>query len=157
MTFLMMLSVILPPLLTILISLSVIWFVATTRVLSERERDLQDTVDWGRKWHVISTLEKRSLFLLTGPIPLVFLIWKRVGLFLRKNNFLRCRNCPSFKLGRGSCIFSLAEIACKKIGALILSSFLPELHFVSINLLYGLTVNSVTIPRLALLSATWIS
>ena len=157
MTFLMMLSIILLPLLTILISLSVIWFVAITRVLSERERDLQDTVDRGRKWHVISTLEKRSLFLLTGPIPLVLLMWKRVGLMLRKNHFLRCRNCLSFKLDRGSCIFSIAEIACKKIGTLILSLFLPELLFVSMNLPYGLTLNSVTIPRVALLTATWIS
>ena len=39
---------------------------------------------------LISILEKLSLFCLASLITLVLLMWKWMGLFLRKNNLLRC-------------------------------------------------------------------
>ena len=57
---------------------------------SEFESDLQDTVDWGKKWIVISMLGKISWFCLTGLIATVELMWKWMGLFLRKNHLLGC-------------------------------------------------------------------
>ena len=39
---------------------------------------------------LISILEKLKLFCLTSLITLLLLIWKWMGLFLRKNNLLRC-------------------------------------------------------------------
>ena len=41
---------------------------------SEFESDLQDTVDWGKKWIVISMLGKISWFCLTGLIATVELM-----------------------------------------------------------------------------------
>ena len=41
---------------------------------SELESDLRDTVDWGRKWLVISVLGKLNWFRLTGLITLVLLM-----------------------------------------------------------------------------------
>ena len=41
---------------------------------SEIESDLGDTVDWGRKWLLISVLEKVSWFRLTGVITVVLLM-----------------------------------------------------------------------------------
>ena len=38
---------------------------------SEFESDLRDTVDWGRKWLVISVLEKHNWFYLIGLITSV--------------------------------------------------------------------------------------
>ena len=57
---------------------------------SELESDLQDTVDWGRKWLVDSNAEKIQLDLSdqsneTGAIDL-----KMDGYVLEKNHFLRC-------------------------------------------------------------------
>ena len=41
---------------------------------SEFESDLRDTVDWGRKWYVISMLEKHNWFYLIGLItPVLFM------------------------------------------------------------------------------------
>ena len=39
---------------------------------------------------LISMLEKLNWFHMTGPITLVLLMWKWIGLFLRKNNLSRC-------------------------------------------------------------------
>ena len=39
---------------------------------------------------LISMLEKLNWFHLTGPITLVLLMWKWMGLFLRKNHLSRC-------------------------------------------------------------------
>ena len=62
---------------------------------SELESDLRDTVDWGKKWLMISMLGKLSWFRLTGLITMVLLMWKLVGLLLRKNHLLRCWSWPS--------------------------------------------------------------
>ena len=44
---------------------------------------------------LISMLGKLSWFRLTGLITMVLLMWKWMGLFLRKNNLLRCWGWPS--------------------------------------------------------------
>ena len=44
---------------------------------------------------LISVLGKLSWFHLTGPITVVLLIWKWMGLFLRENHLLRCWVWPS--------------------------------------------------------------
>ena len=54
---------------------------------SEVESDLWDTQGSGL---LILMLEKFSWFCLTSLITLVLLMWKWMGLFSRKNNFLRC-------------------------------------------------------------------
>ena len=53
---------------------------------SELEADLQGTVDWDL---LISMLEKFNWFHLTS-LTLVLLMWKWMGLLLRKNHLLRC-------------------------------------------------------------------
>ena len=53
------------------------------------ESDLQDTVNWGRKWLVDFNARKTQLVLFTGLKTLVLLMWKQMGLFLRKNHILR--------------------------------------------------------------------
>ena len=94
------------------------------------ESDLRDTVNWGRKWLVDFKAGKTQLvlfdlFIDTGAIDM----WKwMVGLSF------------SSKLDGGSCIVSIAKIAYKKIGTLIVlwSFFLRSLLCISINSLYGL-------------------
>ena len=56
---------------------------------SELESYLWDTVEWGQMWLVDFNAEKLNWFLLTGLVTLVLLIWKFMGLFLRKNNLIR--------------------------------------------------------------------
>ena len=53
---------------------------------SELEADLQGTVDWDL---LISMLEKFNWFHLTS-LTLILLMWKWMGLLLRKNHLLRC-------------------------------------------------------------------
>ena len=53
---------------------------------SELEADLQGTVDWDL---LISMLEKFNWFHLTS-LTLVLLMWKWMGVLLRKNHLLRC-------------------------------------------------------------------
>ena len=65
MTFLMKVPVILKSMLMILVSTLIAirhLVLATTRVGSELESDLQDTVDWTESSLFISVLEKLSLF-----------------------------------------------------------------------------------------------
>ena len=56
---------------------------------SELESDLSHTVKWNKRWLVDLNAEK-ALTRLTGLITLVLLMWKLMGLFLRKNHLLRC-------------------------------------------------------------------
>ena len=71
----------------------------------ELKSDIRGTVDWGRKWLVGFNAGKIQL-VLTVLITPIQLIWKWMGLFLRKNNLLRWWGC-----------FSLLN----RIGALTLS------------------------------------
>ena len=124
MTFLMMLSVILLSMLMILLSiLGVIghlicgnnlnWLLNLNLIYETRWTGVRSGL-------LISMLRKLSWFRLTGLITMVLLLWKWVGLFLRKNHLLRCWGRPS-KLDWGSYIISIAKTASKKIGALIRS------------------------------------
>ena len=57
---------------------------------SELAFDLRDIVNWGMKWLVYSNAGKTQLFCLTGPTTLMILMWKWMGLLLRKNHVLWC-------------------------------------------------------------------
>ena len=90
----MMLSVILLSMLLILLCYSKsdqkfdLW--KQLNLISELESDLRDTADCGRKWLVVFMAGKKSTSLvLTSLITLVLLIWKWIGLLLRKNYLLR--------------------------------------------------------------------
>ena len=85
---------------------------------SKLESDLWNTVDWGKKL-LISMLGKLSWFCLTGLITMVLLMWKWIGLFLRKKFFKMLGLTFFSKLDWGSYIISIAKTASKKIGALI--------------------------------------
>ena len=98
-TFLMMLSVLLPSMLMILLSiLSVIrhlifgnnlnWLLNLNLIYETRWTGVRSGL-------LISMLGKLSWFRLTGLITMVLLMWKWVGLFLRKNHPLRCWGWPS--------------------------------------------------------------
>ena len=87
---------------------------------SELESDLQDTVDWGRKWLVDFNAGKTQLGLFdpsenTGAIDV-----KMDGSVLEeKTSFKMLGLTFSSKLDWGSYIVSIAKTASKKIGALI--------------------------------------
>ena len=94
MTFLMMLSVILLSMLMILLSiLSVIRHLICGNNLNWLlNLNLICETLWigARSGLLISMLAKLNRFHLTGLITLVLFMWKRMGLFLRKNHILRC-------------------------------------------------------------------
>ena len=56
---------------------------------------------------LISVLGKLSWFHLTVLITMILLMWKRMGLFLRKNHLLRCRGWPSLLNWIGSLTLSI--------------------------------------------------
>ena len=56
----------------------------------ELESDLQDTVDWGRKWHADFNADKTQLVSFDWSSNIMLFMRKKMGLFLRKNNLLRC-------------------------------------------------------------------
>ena len=98
MTFLMMLSVILLSMLMILLFiLSVIRHLICGNNLNWL---LNLNVIWNgmgygvRSGLLISMLGKLNWFRLTSLI-IVLLMWKKMGLFLRRNHLLRCRDWPS--------------------------------------------------------------
>ena len=129
-----------------------IWSVATTRIDFQTWIWSTRLVDWDRKSLVDSILEKLNLFCLTGLITLALLMWKWMGLFLRRN-LLRCWGCLSLLNWIGAYIISVAKTASKKIGALKLLS--PEVALISINLPYGHTWTTIAMHGLVLLAATW--
>ena len=70
---------------------------------------------------LISILGKLSWFCLTGLIMLVLLMWKWMGLLLRKNYLLRCWGWPLLNWIEALTFSSITKTASKKIEALILS------------------------------------
>ena len=108
----------------------------------------------GSGW-LISMLEKLNWFHLTDPITLVLLMWKWMGLFLRKNHLSRCWGWLSLLnwIG-GSYIVSIAKRKLKP-WFILWNFFLPRFLCVSINLSYGHALNAVVISGLVLLFATW--
>ena len=85
---------------------------------SELESDLQDTVDWGRKWLVVFNAGKTQLVLFdqfnnTGAIDV-----KMDGSVLKEKSSFKKLGLPFFsKLDWGSYFISIAKTASKKIGA----------------------------------------
>ena len=129
MTALMMLSVILLSMLMILLSTLIItridsnWLLKQLELASELESDLQDTVDWGRKWLV--DLNLKSSFEMLGLTN---------------------------KLDWSSYIICTARTASKKIRAFIrpMKFFLLKLSYVSINLSFDHGWNAVVMSSLVL-------
>ena len=80
------------------------------KLAAELESDVRDT--GAGRGILISMLEKLNLFCLTSLITLVLLLWKWMGLFLRKNHL---------SLLNYFFINSIAKAASKKIGVLIRS------------------------------------
>ena len=81
-----------------------------------------------------------------------------MGPFLRKNHLLSLGEFSFLLNWTGvSYIISIAKNIFKNIGALVrsLSFFLLRLLCVSIKLPYGLAWNTVVMPVLVLLAATW--
>ena len=125
MTFLMMLSVILLSMLMILLSTlndqaSDLW--QQIELPSELESDLQDTVDWGRKWLVDFNAGKTQLVWFDRSKITSAIDVKMDGSVLEeKTSFKMLGLTFSSKLDWGSYIVSIAKTASKKIGALIRS------------------------------------
>ena len=123
---------------------------------SELESDLLDTLDWGSKWLVDFNTGKTQLVSFdqsnnTGAIDV-----KMDGSVLEKKHLFKCWRCLSFLNWIGALITSIAKTTSKKIEALIRSiKFLSPDHCVSINLSCGLGRNTVTMPEVELLAATW--
>ena len=90
---------------------------------SELESDLQDTVDWCRKWLVDFNAGKTQLVSFgqsnsTGAIDMLI----DGSVLEEKPSFKMLGLTFSSKLDWGSYIISIAKTASKKIGALILSN-----------------------------------
>ena len=113
-----------------------IWSVATTRIGFW-------TWIWSMRRHwtgaggglLISMLEKLNQFCLTCLITLMLLMWKWMGLFLWKNEILRCWDWLSLLDWIGALTLSVAKTASKKIEALFgsMKFFLLRLLCISIN------------------------
>ena len=123
---------------------------------SELESDLLDTLDWSSKWLVNFNTGKTQLVSFdqsnnTGAIDV-----KMDGSVLEKKHLFKCWRCLSFLNWIGALITSIAKTTSKKIEALIRSiKFLSPDHCISINLSCGLGRNTVTMPEVELLAATW--
>ena len=57
---------------------------------SELEPDLRDIVDWDKKWIIDFNAGKTQLVSFNLSKRLMLLMWKWIGLFLRKIHLLRC-------------------------------------------------------------------
>ena len=89
---------------------------------SELESDLRDTVEWGRKWLVGFNGEKTKLVLFERSNNTCAIDVKMDGSVLEGKSCIKSLDFNfSPKLNKGSYIISIADIASKKIGALICS------------------------------------
>ena len=121
---------------------------------AQLESDLRDTVDWAGNNLLILMLERLSRFRFTGLITLVLLMWKWMGLFLRKNHLFRFW----VWLFRLNCIGALTLcLPPKKLWPwfVLWTFFLLRLLCISINLPYGQAWNTVVISGLVLLFVIW--
>ena len=86
---------------------------------SELESDLQDTVDWDKKWLLDFNVEKTQLVLFNQPIKTGSINVKMDGSVIeKKSSFKMLRLTFSSKLDWGSYIISSAKITSKIIRAL---------------------------------------
>ena len=127
-------------------------------VASELESDLQDTMDWGKKWLVDFSTGKTQLVSFDWSNNNCSIDLKMGGSALEeKSSFKMLWLTFSSKLDWGSYIISIAKTASKEIGALICRSFfLLRLLCISINLPYAHVWNTVVTSWLVPLGATWI-
>ena len=89
---------------------------------SELESDLQDTVDWGRKWLVDFNAGKTQLVSFVQSYNTGAIDVKMDGSVLEEKSSCKMLGLTfSSKLDWGSYIISIAKTASKKIGALIRS------------------------------------
>ena len=89
---------------------------------SELESDLQDTVDWGRKWLVDFNAGKTQLVSFDRSNNNGSIDVKMDGSVLEEKSSFKMLGLTFFsKLDWGSYIISIAKTASKKIGALICS------------------------------------
>ena len=91
-------------------------------MVSELESDLQDTLDWGKKWHVDFNAGKTQMVSFDWPKNIGSIDVKMDGSCLEeKSSFKMLGLTFSSKLDWGSYIISIAKTASRKIGALICS------------------------------------
>ena len=103
-------------------------------------------------------LEKLNWFRFTRFITLVLLMWKWMGLFLRKNHLLRCWGWLSLLNWIGALTLSLLlKLPPRKLEPwfVLWSFFFLRLLCISINLLYAHAWNTVVTPGMVCLVATW--
>ena len=92
------------------------------QLVSELESDLQDTVDWGKKWLVNSNAGKTQLVLFDWSNNIGTIDVKMDGSVLEGKSSFKILGLSFFsKLDWGSYIISITKYAPKKIGALICS------------------------------------
>ena len=90
-------------------------------VASELESDLQDTVDWGKKWLVDFNAGKTQLVSFDRSNNSGSIDVKMDGSVLEKKSFKMLGLTFSSKLDWGSYVISIAKTASKNTGALIRS------------------------------------
>ena len=126
---------------------------------SKLESDLQDTVDWVRKWLVDFIVGRTQLVFLTGLITPVPLMWKWMDLFIKKNHFFKMLGCCLSLLNwvGALTLFLLLKLPARKLEPLfVLSSFfLLRLLCISINLPYVHAWDTVVMSGQMLLVALW--
>ena len=150
-TFLMMFSVTLLSML----QASDLW--QQLRLASEIEPDIRNTVEWGRKWLVDFDGETTQLNSFDLPIH-----WDAIDVKMDESN--SGEKSSSKMLGFPNWIGALTlslllKLSTRKLEPwfVLLSFFFLRLLFISINLLYGLSWNTVAMSVLVLLATTWIA
>ena len=106
---------------------------------------------------LISMLGKLNWFHLTSLITMVLLMWKWIGLFLRKNHLLRCLGWPALLNWIGALTLSLLlKLPSRKLELpfMLWSFFLLRLLFISINLPYAHVWNTAVKSGLVTLVTT---
>ena len=115
-------------------------------------------MEWSRKWLVDFNAGKAQLLLFDWSTSSVaILMWKWMGLFLRKNNLLRCYGWISLPNWIGILTLSLLlKLSLRKLEAwfVLWIFFIQRLPCISINLLY-LAWNTAVMTGLVLLVAAW--
>ena len=120
---------------------------------------IYDTLWTGvRNGLLISILGKLNWFRLTCLITMVPLMWKWMGLFLRKNNLLRYWGWSSLLSWIGALTLSLLlKLTPRKLEVqfILWGFFLLRLLCISMNLPYTHVWNTVVTSGLVPLVATW--
>ena len=94
---------------------------------SELESDLQDTVDWGKKWLVDFSAGRTQLVLFDQYNNTSAIAMKNNGSVIEEKSFFKMLGLTfSSKLDWGSYIISVAKTGSKKIRALIRSVKFPS-------------------------------